>query len=63
MHQAFLTPDAIATSGSLAASGTFGCGSRGILPGISYAKASKVPAGNMAMHDHSLAKALVSNAI
>ena len=36
---------------------------QGILPGISYSKASKVPAGNMAMHDHSLARALVSNAI
>ena len=36
---------------------------QGIPPGISYAKASKVPAGNMAMHDHSIARALVYNAI
>ena len=36
---------------------------QGIPPGISYSKASKAPAGNMAMHGHSLARALVSNAI
>ena len=28
---------------------------QGILPGISYSKASKAPAGNMALHDRSLA--------
>ena len=36
---------------------------QGVLPGIPYSKASKVPAGNMAMHDHSLARVLVSNVI
>ena len=36
---------------------------QGIPPGISYSKASKAPAGNMAMHDHSLARVMVSNAI
>ena len=36
---------------------------QGIPLGVSYSKASKAPDGNMAMHDHSLARAMVSNAI
>ena len=36
---------------------------QGILPGMSYSKASMVIVGKMAMHDHSRARALVSNAL
>ena len=57
VHQAFLTPDAIITSGSFMASGTFTWGNRG------YSNMSNASAGNMTMHDHSLARAMVPHAI
>ena len=36
---------------------------QGIPPGISYSKASKATAGNMAMHNHSVARVRVYKAI